>query len=279
MMSDFVKLMAVALPLQFALFFLLYRFTRLRGKQVTLVVIAVAVALYVPWGIIHWSSLDQFAYRLAFFITFPYLFGIVTSHWEAAEARGDERGGSFFHWAPMTMFFFFVGIAVVDSIIISLADKGMSGEFAAKFLPAPRSGANAVSYFPGAVSHDFQEKELQYNAHMERLKRQQLLGWTVRKGWVGEAVAGREAVFKVAVEGPDGQLIEGASINGTFLRPGNNRLDTPFVMQPDGSGSYIAHVTLAAPGRWGLVLIIERGDDHYELTASTSVNEPDASGR
>lgn len=278
-MSDFVKLMIVALPLQFAFFVLLYRFTRLQGKQVTLLVIAVSVALYAPWGVINWTSLDQFAYRLAFFITFPYLYGIVTSHWEAAEARGEVRSGKFFHWAPMTMFFFFIGIAIVDSVIISLADKGMSGEFAAEFLPAPRSGANAVSYFPGAVTHDFQQKELQYNAHLERLKRQEALGWTVRKGWVGKPVAGQPARFKVVVTGPDGQTIDGASIKGAFLRPGNNRLDTPFTMQADPSEGYIAHVNLPAPGRWSLVLTIERGGDRYELTASTSVNESAKGGR
>ncbi len=278
-MSDFVKLMAIALPLQFALFFLIYRLTRLRGKQVTLLVIALTLAVYVPWGIITWTSLDQFAYRLAFFVTFPYLFGIVTSHWEAAEARGEERSGNFFHWAPMTMFLFFVGIATVDAIIISLADKGMSGEFAAKFLPTPRSGASAVSYFPGAVSHDFQEKELQYNAHQEQLKRQDALGWTVRKGWVGQVVAGQPAVFKLLVTGPDNQPVDGASINGRFLRPANHRLDTPFTMMAEGAGSYTVSVNLPAPGRWDLVLTIERGEDRYELTASTSVNEPGMSGR
>ena len=277
-MSDFVKLMAVALPLQFALFFLIYRFTRLRGKQVTLLVIALTTAVYVPWGVIDWRGLDQFAYRLAFFITFPYLFGIVTSHWEAAEARGEERSGRFFHWAPMTMFFFFIVIATVDAIIISLADKGMSGEFAAKFLPEPRSGANAVSYFPGAVSHDFQEKGLQYNAHLERLKRRDALGWTIRKGWVGKAVAARPAVFKLVVTGPDGQPITGASISGEFLRPGNHRLDMSFTMQADGAGGYVAEVELPAPGRWDLVLIIRRGEDRFDLTASTSVNEPEEHG-
>ncbi len=273
-MSDFVKLMAVALPLQFALFFLVYRFTRLRGKQVTLLVIALSLAAYVPFGIIFWESLDQFAYRLAFFVTFPYVFGIVTSHWEDAEARGEKRDGGFFHWAPMTMFFFFVAIATVDAIIISLADKGMSGEFAARFLPKPRSEAKVVSYFPGNVSHDFQEKEELFNAHLAQLERQARLGWHIRKGWLGRPVAGEPMTFKLVVEGPDGRRVTGATVEGEFLRPGNHRLDTPFTLQPDGEGGYTTELALPVPGRWDVVITIARGDDRYELKASTSVNEP-----
>ncbi len=272
-MSDFVKLMAVALPLQFALFFLIYRFTRLRGKQVTLLVIAISLAIYLPFGIINWQGLDQFAYRLAFFVTFPYLAGIVTSHWEAAEARGEKREGSFFHWAPMTMFFFFVGVATVDAIIISLADKGMSGEFAAKFLPPPRSNAKVVSYFPGNVSHDFQEKEALFNAHLEQLEKQKQLGWKIRKGWLGKPVAGQPMTFKLVVEGPDGEPVTGAEVGGTFLRPGNHRLDTEFSMRGDDEGAYLAELALPAPGRWEVVVVIRRGDDRYEFKASTSVNE------
>ena len=272
-MSDFVKLMAVALPLQFALFFLIYRFTRLRGKQVTLLVIALSLAAYVPFGIIFWESLDQFAYRVAFFVTFPYLFGIVTSPWEAAEERGEQRDGSFFHWAPMTMFFFFIAIASVDAIIISLADKGMSGEFAAKFLPPPRSQAKVVSYFPGNVSHDFQEKEALFNAHMAQLERQKRLGWKIRKGWLGKPVAGQPSRFKLVIEGPDGKRVTGATIEGQFLRPGNHRLDTSFTMAEDSEDGYVADLALPAPGRWNVVIVIRRGDDRYELKGSTSVNE------
>ncbi len=272
-MSDFVKLMAVALPLQFALFFLIYRFTRLRGKQVTLLVIAISLAIYLPVGIIDWRGLDQFAYRLAFFVTFPYLAGIVTSHWEAAEARGEKREGGFFHWAPLTMFFFFVGIATVDAIIISLADKGMSGEFAARFLPPPRSNAKVVSYFPGNVSHDFQEKEALFNAHLEQLEKQKQLGWKIRKGWLGRPVAGKPATFKVAIAGSDGAPVTGAEVTGTFLWPGNHRLDTGFSMRADAPGSYLAELVLPAPGRWDVVVTIVRGEDRYEFKASTSVNE------
>jgi nitrogen fixation protein FixH len=272
-MSDFVKLMAIALPLQFALFFLIYHFSKLQGKQVALLVITISLAIYIPFGILSWKGLDQFVYRAAFFITFPYLFGIVTSHWEGSAERGEVHSGKFFHWAPMTMFVFFVCIAIVDSIIISLADKGMSAKFAKRFLPEPQSNAQVVSYFPGAVSHDFQEKEELYNAYLKRREKQQAMGWKVRKGWVSEPLANRPSRFKVAIEGADGQPISDADITGIFLRPGNNALDTHFEMAPDGQGSYLAELTMPAAGRWSVVINIVRGEDRYELRASTSVNE------
>lgn len=278
-MSDFVILMAWALPLQFALFFLIYRFSRLQSKQVALVVIAISVAVFLPWGILTWQSVDQFAFRLMFLVTFPYLYGIVTSHWEAAKARGEIRDGKFFHWAPMTIFLFFVAIAVVDAIIISLADKGMSEEFAARFLPKPRQADNAVSYFPGNVAHDYQEKEALFNTRMAQLEKQKHLGWKIRKGWLEKPVTGVPAIFKVVIEGPDGQLIEGAEINGIFLRPGNHKLDRPFALSPDGNGAYLTTLTLPAPGRWNLAMTILRGEDRYELTAQTSVNDAPATIR
>ena len=278
-MSDFVKLMAIALPLQFAFFVLLHRYGRLKAKQVMLLVMAVSLGLFVPFGILTWNGLDQFAYRVAFLVTFPYVYGIITSHWEERAERGDVGSGRFFHWAPMTMFFFFVGIAIVDSIIISLADKGMSSSFAERFLPRPRSSSNVVSYFPGNVSHDFQQKEALYNEYLEQQKKQAALGWTVHKGWVSNPLAGKSSRFKVSIEGPDKQLIADATVKGIFLRPGNSRLDTSFEMSPDGSGAYIADLSLPVPGRWSVVIHILRGDDQYELRASTSVNEAAAATR
>ncbi|MGD8497317.1 MAG: FixH family protein [Chromatiales bacterium] len=256
-------------------FFGIYRFTRLGGKEVALLVGLAALGVYVPFGILFWPGADVFALHVAFFVVTPYGLGIISSRWEASSDA--ERQAGWFHWAPAGIVVFFIGIAVVDAVIISLAGRGLTGDWAAALLPEPRSGGEVRSVFPGTVYHDFHEKEALYNAYLEQQRRQQARGWQVRQGWLDVPVSGEERVFQVEVRDPAGEPIEAATVTVDFLRPSDHRQDRSLQLEEVGPGRYQAILSLSEPGTWDVVIQIRRDEDLHQLQGTTSVRATAAS--
>ena len=268
-MSNLAASIGIVVLLEFLAFVLLYRFTKWSGKQVAFAVIVVTLMAYIPFGVYTWKSLDRFAIHFAFYAMIPYVLGIITTHWEIRKEHGDAQAGRWFHWAPATLVAFFLLLALVDSTIITIAEKGVSPETMERLFPPPKTAGRGESKFTGTVPHDFQEKEALYNAWLQKRKAQEARGWQVRKGWVGKAVAGQTQIFKVAVTDREGRPVVGATIRGQFLRPADHEKDIDFTMQETGAGIYQAKLALPEPGLWSLVLTIERGDEWHEVRART----------
>lgn len=257
--------------LEVLVFVLLYRFTRWQGKQVAFLIILVTIGLYIPYGVLTWSGLDVFAIHFAFYVMIPYVLGIITTNWEIREEIEGPSRTRWFHWGPASMVVFFIVLATVDSAIISFADKGMSSRLASWLFPEPSSQSKVTSIFPGTVSHDFHEKESLFNAYLRERQEQEARGWSIRKGWVGGAVAGQGATFRLAVVDRNGGPVAGAEVSGDFLRPADHRLDQPVSLAEVAPGVYEAEVILPAVGSWDLVLNIRRGDETHEVRAGTRI--------
>lgn len=274
-MSNLLLTLGLGVGLTFLVFTLIYRFTRLSGKDVALFVGLAALGLYVPLGILFWPGADVFALHIALFLVMPYGLGMVTSRWESRTEV--ERGGKWFHWAPATIVVFFISIAVVDAVIITLADRGLSGGWAAKLLPEPRSGGQVSSLFPGTVYHDFQEKEDLYNQYLDQMRRQQERGWQVRRGWLDAPVVAEERTFRVEVLDRTGAPIEAATVTVEFLRPSDHRQDRRLSLKEVSPGRYQADLALPRPGSWDVLILIRRDDELHEIRGTTSVRETAAS--
>ena len=240
---------------------LLRRLARLEAKAVAAVVAMAVVLFYVPWAILTWPGGDVFAIHLAIFLTVAYILGVVGG----AKGRG-------WHWAPALIVGFFVVVIATNVVFLGVAEQGITGVFD-RLLPEPRDGRVADSRFPGTVSHDFQQKEDQYNAYLEQVRAQEARGWQVRKGWESRPVAGKTASFLLEVRTREGVGVSGATVDGRFLRTSNSEADMAFDMQDVGGGRYRVDVVMPYPGLWQLVLNIRRGDDLHELRATTSVAE------
>jgi len=260
--------------LEILVFSLLYRFTNWRGKQIAFLVGLIAAGLFLPLGILTWKGLDQFAIHIAFYVMIPYVLGIITSNWEHCASEKSQSDRGWFHWGPATMVVFFIVLAVVDSVIITLAERGMSADLLSRFLPQPRTVENAESRFPGTIYHDYHEKESLFNAYLLERQAQVARGWNVRKGFIESPVKGIPAQFKVEVTDREGVPIEQASVNGQFLRPSDKRLDVDFSMRGVGKGLYLVELTMPAAGHWNLILKIERDGENHEVRAKTRVEAP-----
>ncbi|MDX9767374.1 MAG: FixH family protein [Ectothiorhodospiraceae bacterium] len=259
----------------FLAFALLYRFTRMRGKQVALVVIAGVLVVYVPYAVFNWAGADVLALHLALFIITPYGLAIVTSQWEARR-DGDRarQGGCWFHWAPATIVGFFLVIALVQAVVVTVAQHGLPQSLVGTLLPEPREAQGRItSHFPGTVAGEHKRDDAATRAQLRQIEAQQARGWQLRQGWLEPPVAGRPAILQLEVLDRDGRPLVGAESEGWFQRPSDSREDRAFEMRAVAPGRFQAEVTLPQAGTWNLVLRVRSGDDMHELRASTSIND------
>jgi len=254
-----------------AIFILLYNVSNMSGKMVAIVMAFAVIATYVPISIFIWPGADVFAIHIAMYLVSVYILGIITSQRDLRRQSGKEGFG--FHWAPAAIVTFFVILLVMDSFFVMFATKGMNSSVADLLLPKPLSGAQVSSKFPGTVSHDYHQKQNQYNDYLKRFEAQKLRNWSIRKGWLGDAIVNQPAIFRVEIKTHDQQAVTKANVSGTFLRPADKKLDEVFTMQEIEPGIYQQSITLTQPGNWDLVLKISKGDDNHEVRAKTVIKE------
>lgn len=252
-------------------FMLLYRFSRLDGKMVAVVVALLVVGIYMPLVIIKWPGADVFAIHIALYLVTVYVLGIISSQRDAR--REDGETGRWFHWGPAAIVIFFMVVIAVNSIYILMAQKGLDSKATHWLLPEPRGGGQVSSHFPGTVARDFRKEEGEFNQFQQQMKEQAARGWQIQKGWLGEALANQPSRFKLRVLDRDSTPIGDAEVSGVLLRPGDSRLDQPFEMQPQAGepGSYLVDLVLPEAGRWELLLQVRRGEQTHEIKATTRI--------
>lgn len=239
----------------------------LNGKSTALVMALVVTGLYVPYSIFFWKGGDVFAIHIAMYLVTVYVLGIIF----LARDASKEGKGKAFHWGPALIIMFFMIVIGVDSVFITLAQKGVSPQLASWLFPKPDSSDKVSSYFQGTVKHNYYQKEGEFDAYASRIEAQKKTGWLIKKGWVNDPVVNQKAIFKLTIHDKNNQPVEQARIEGVFMRPGNMQKDIHFKMSATGNGEYEVPVMLSEPGRWSLRLDIYKNDIVYELKAKTEV--------
>lgn len=247
--------------------FLLLRLTTLTPLQAAAGVALVTLGICLPWAIVVWPGGDVLAIRLAIYLMTTFVCGIYFSSRNSPD--GDRRQR--WHWGPAAITGFFVALIIVDSVFILLAARGLSPQLSSQLLPGAPDKGPVSSVFPGVIFHDFQEKEALYNVYLQQRRQQTERGWQVRKGWLTKPIEGEPTAFKVAAQTRHGEPLSGALVTGQFLRPADSRLDKDFTLAEVAPGVYQGELSLPAPGRWNLVLQLQRGSETHEIRASTSV--------
>lgn len=248
----------------------LARCSSLTPVQAAAAVALATLVLYLPWAVVAWPGGDVVAIHVAAYLCASFVCGVFLTARRRAEGDDGSSKRSW-HWGPMIIIGFFVVLIGVDSVFILLAERGLAPSLGTRLLPsAPNKGA-LQSSFPGVISHDFQEKEVLYNAYLQQRRAQEERGWRVQKGWLSKPIQGEPTTFKVAARTRAGEPVAGAVVGGRFLRPSDSRLDTAFTLSEVEPGVYQGQLSLPAPGRWNLVLLLQRDGAVHEIRASTSV--------
>ncbi len=275
MTDNLVISLASGLAMIGVLYFILYRFTALRASQVSLLLILLVFATYIPYAIFNWPGGDVFSIHLAVFVTLPYGSGIIVASREKYLATfGKDQKKQWFHWGPALIIAFFGGVVALNAVFVTLAHQGLESDVARAVLPTAKGGS-ITSFFPGVVSHDFHEKESQFNIYMQEHKQQTAQGWQVKKGWLFEPVAGISNSFQVGVSDRDNYSISAAEVIVRFYRPSDQRLDQKYSLPETEKGIYRSAVKLDQPGTWRVVVHIKQGGKIHELRAMTSLKAAD----
>ena len=226
----------------------------------------VVLFVYGILAIMFWPGADVFAIHLAIYLLTVYALSIITR-----SLMGKAR----LHWGPMLIVGFFAVVVMVDTLFITLAQSGLSPEWAARLLPAPRTSHEIQSRFPGTVSHDFREKEDYFNEYQQQRELQKQRGWKVKIGWQEQAVVAKRNTLILDVRDEAGGAISQATVSGRMLYPGNMKLDQVFSMSPQADGRYIEDLLMPHAGNWDFIIVIEKDKARHELRVSTVVHDTD----
>lgn len=219
------------------------------------------------YSVLRWPGADVFAIHLALYLMTTYALSIIYKVREE-KAQGSKKG---FHWAPALILGFFAIVIITNTFFILLAQSDGSVSWIKLLVPEPRGGGETRSVFPGTVSHDFRERENQFNEYQQQRRQQEQRGWQVKPGWKSKPLAGEVTTFLLQINDADGKPIKDALVTGKFLNAADFRLDQEFTMQSVGKGQYQVDVSLAKAGSWNLVVNVKLGQDRHELRASTTV--------
>ena len=269
---ELVLSLAIGVLLEVAVFFALRVLFGFGAKPAALLVALLALAVYVPYAILNWPGGDVFAIHLAIYLVSAYALGLILGYREAREAA-EGRIQGWFHWGPAAILAFFTVIVLFDAVLVVVASRGVPEPLIEFFFSDAGHRPGVSSKFTGVVEDDYQAKQEHYNRFLEQRRLQTMRGWQIRKGWVGEAVAGQPALFRLEVRDARGSPVEHASVKGRFFRFSGSEHDTHFVMEEVAPGRYEASIILDLPGRWNLDLVIRRGEDRHEIKASTEVRK------
>ena len=93
------------------------RFARMSAKQAAAGVALATVGLYVPYSIVRWPGGDVFAIHLAIYLLASLACGMLLN---------TRAGGKSLHWGPAIISGFFVVIAVLGAVFVSVAERGLT---------------------------------------------------------------------------------------------------------------------------------------------------------
>lgn len=218
------------------------------------------------WGSLDWPGLDVFAMHLAIYYLTLYI-SVFLDRQRSPNTSTQRK----WHWAPVILVGFFTCVVLLNTVFVVLANSGTDSVIGRWLMPKLHKGESVHSVFPGVVSHDYREKEEQFNAYQEEREAQRLRGWQVHYGWKDLPIAGQSAKLELTVRDKHSNPIEADRIYGHFYYPADSRVDQAFSLQRQAAGLYATDIILPHAGHWDLVLYVEQGNDHHEVRAATDV--------
>lgn len=273
MMTSMALTIPIGVLTLFVMYLLFYRFTPLSASQSGFVISLLALAVYFPLALLYWPGADVFAMNVTVYFMAAYLLGMFFSHREKVKSSNDpEASKKWFQWGPAIIVSFFVVILIVDAVFVTLSKEGLPDALQTLLVPDKLPTEQATMRFPGVMHNNYHKKERKYNYYLRQLELIDKRGWTVRKGWLGEApVMNKTGVFQLVVEDAAGVPITGLIAGGRFMHASDGRKDIIFNMEEMPDGVYRVELTLGSPGLWNVNINFDRGDESFEIHASTTI--------
>ena len=173
------------------------------------------------------------------------------------------------HWAPKVIVIFFIGLVLLNAVLLTISTRGLPDTFASWFLPN-QDKQQVHTVFPGVVPHD---RNTSYQPHLQRLEQQRNLSWQVQ-GWddIKLIKSGVTQHLTIKLQDKESKLITGATMTLGMWRMANSMDDRQIVLNESEPGIYQADVNLPDAGRWFAELTIQHGEDIFIKQQQLSID-------
>ncbi|GBU10347.1 hypothetical protein AwWohl_14850 [Gammaproteobacteria bacterium] len=221
----------------------------------------ISIAVLVPMSIYHWPGGDVFALYLSCNLLTCYAYYLIGKGGIKALKTAD---GKHLHWAPLTVFFFFLFLIIVEASLITLAERGLFYQ--------KEDGSFVSTRFAGEVPNAYQKKESYYNDYQQRLYSQLDRGWLINYGFADIPKVDVTQTFIVEALSKDGIDLKDAIVVASFVRPADQRENFSIALEHlAGSNLYQTNIDFPVSGVWQLILKVTQGDNVHEIQACTEI--------
>lgn len=207
----------------------------------------------VAYGMNHWPGGDVMTIHLAVYVATATVLTL------AGSSRGGANKGV--HWIPGLIIGFFVALAVLMALFISIAVRGLPPELAQFFMPGKQTRIHTA--FSGEVPHDAEAAKT-ISGYMKKSERMRQLGWQVQVEGLDALKLGTPANLKVVLRDKENQPIDDAKVSLTLKRPATSQPDREQAIAGHGKGTYQGLVQFDTPGQWVAILEILHDQDKFE---------------
>ena len=172
------------------------------------------------------------------------------------------------HWAPKLLVGFFIFLAILNAVLLSIASHGIPNWLSGALLPRSNSG-DVHTTFPGTIQH---EKNKSYAAKLESFEQQTKLGWQIQVDGLGHIKQHQSSDILVRLTDKQHQPVTGAQLSLELMRLANSADDQVVTFKETSAGLYAVKALLAHEGRWMTNLIIQQGKHSYSKKQTVFVD-------
>lgn len=215
---------------------------------------------YLAYAAQHTQGGDVLAIHLVVFMATAAVLGVFSA---------TSRNKAKMHWAPKVIIVFFILLAIMNAMLLSVSTHGLPAWLTNLILPS-NNKEPVHTVFPGVIPHD---RNKLYERHQEQVQQQRNLGWQVDVEGLDDLQAGMPKTLKISLHDAQQQPIAADKVLLGFWRMANSKDDRTMRLQPAGAGLYTGEVLLEDEGRWVVEIHIERGEDVYHTKKSLLVDE------
>lgn len=120
----------------------------------------------------------------------------------------------------------------------------------------------AFSSWTGVQTEQHFIKGIKYNEDLAGARAQAERGWKVETAF--ESTDPQKGIVSLTLHDKHGNLLQGAKVAVTFIRPTSQGHDLSMELPYLGEGRYAAPVELSLPGNWDLRIAIEHATGDYQ---------------
>lgn len=210
---------------------------------------------FIVYSMHHWPGGDGMTLHIA-------LYAATAIALTLGGSKKKEGGGGKVHWVPMTIVGFFLVLAFLQAIFLTISTRGIPPALAQWVMP---NAAHKVVYtaFSGEVPHD-EEAAKTVSQYMHKTQRQRELAWQVEVSGLDHMQAAKPGEVTVRALDRLQQPLDNAKVQLSFMRPANAETVQVAELSPAGAGLYQGRIRMEQPGQWIAVLTIQRGPDSLE---------------